>query len=172
MATTKHGHEHEQHRQGLVIPRNDLAIRKSYAISVVMPANVAQGNEIYFGVNNVLNPKGTGSVIFTGLECYINTEAAFDASGNPVFVAADATQASLTLVWEDVEFLKDYPYNGFNTDANFGMIRRLNHVKIDLTKSYVKVLGTTMTAGNCALLNFFYQDMPEHHGHPGGPQKK
>ena len=152
-------HEFKKATSGLVIPRNDLAIRKSYLVSIPL-TNVAQGTEIKFQRNDVLNPQGTGSVIFTGLETFLDSELSYDSDGNPVVTGPDGVQLALTLVWEDVEFIKDYPYLAFNTLASYGMIRRLNHVKIDLTKSYVKVLSTTATKGNAAVFNFFYQDPP------------
>ena len=148
----------------MVIARNDLAIEKSYLISVPL-TQVSQGSEIIFGVNNVLNPEGNSSVIFTGLEVYTATYLSNDPSGNPVVTLTDAPQLSVTLVWDDVEFVKDYAYNGFNSSLNFGMIRRLNHVKIDLTKSYVKIVGSTVTLDNSAVFNFFYMDAPGHHDH-------
>ena len=152
-------HEFQQHKAGLVIPRNDLAIRKSYLVSIPL-TNVSNGTEIKFQRNDVLNPRGTGSVIFTGLETFVNSQISFDTDGNPTVTGSDSTGLALTLVWEDVEFIKDFPYGAFNTAANYGMIRRLNHVKIDLTKSYIKIIDTTVTLNNAAVFNFFYQDAP------------
>lgn len=142
-------------QQKIIIPRNDLAIVRSYQTELPI-SNVGIGSVIKFLRNDVLNPNGTGSVEFTGLEVYTKTLFAKGESGNDVISDTDAPKIALTLVYKDVEFIKLFPYTGLISQANFGMIRRLDRVKIDLTKSYITVLDSGIPANTSCIFNWFF----------------
>jgi len=142
--------------QNIIIPRNDLAIKKSYLVEIPL-TNTQQGAQIKFLRNDVLNPLGTRSVKFTGLETFTSEKLLSSESGRPVVTNIEGPALAVTLVFKDVEFVKLYPYMGLNTNANYGMIRRLNNVEIDLTKSFITVLDASVLNTKSAIFNFIYE---------------
>lgn len=145
----------------IVVPRLDLQIRKSYLIEIPLDdGTTAPGvnSKPSFQRDNLLNPESTGSVIFTGWESEIVDYLAVAPSGRPVISATDATKLAITLMWQDKEFIKLQPYTGIISAISFGMIRRLDNVQINLTKSYITVLASGITAGKSAVINFYYRD--------------
>lgn len=144
-------------RDTIIIPRNDLRIKRSYLVEV--PINdIGVGAKPNFERDNVLNPDGTGSVIFTSLEVYTFDLMTKAPSGRPVITQAEAQKLVCTFMWKSDEFIKSYPLTGLISNINYGMIRNLDKVKIDLTKSYLSVLDAGIGAGKSAIFNFTFID--------------
>lgn len=150
----------------IIVPRSDLVIKRTYAVEVPL-INLAQGQTNLFPRNDVLNPTGDagGSVIFTGVEAYTADFLSKAESGNDVVSSADALKLSVNLNFANNDFIYYYPYLGFISFANYGMIRRLDRVQIDLTKSTIVIMEAGIAAGKSVVLNFHYL-LPE------APKKK
>ena len=139
----------------IIIPRNDLSIENSYQFEVPL-TSVGLGAKNQFPRNDILNPKGTGSVVFTGLEVYTSDFLSKSESGRDVVTPADATKLAITLCYKEKEFVYYFPYIGLISALNFGMIRRLDRQKIDITKSYVTILQAGIVGDKSAILNWFF----------------
>lgn len=148
----------------IIIPRNDLSIRRSYLVEVPI-VSTGVGSKPEFQRDNVLNPNTTASVIFTGVEVYTSDFLVKAPSGNAVITPAEAAKLVVTFVWEDNEFVRQEPLIGLIAAVNFGMIRRLDRVRIELTKSYLTVLDAGIGANKSAIFNFFFEE-------PNRPVKK
>lgn len=143
----------------LLIPRNDLSIYKSYQIEV--PLNdVNQGSKNKFTLNEILNPKATGSVIFTGVDCFTDDLLKKSESGRPVVTSTDAAKLAVTLAYGSREDIYLYPYTGLISVVNYGMIRRLKNIQLTLTNCYVQIMDSAVpiAAGKSAIFNFYYRD--------------
>lgn len=147
-------------RQNIIIPRNDLAIRRSYQVEVPLN-NTGVNARNYFLRNDILNPKGVGSVLFTGMEVYTSDFFAKTETGRDTVSPTDATKLALTLMFKEKEVVYYFPYIGLISALNFGMIRRLNRIQIDLTKSYITILDSGIAANRSAVVNFFFDEKNE-----------
>lgn len=139
----------------IIIPRNDLSIDCSYQFEIPL-TNTGQGGKNQFPRNDILNPKGTGSVLFTGWEVYTRDFLVRAESGNNVVTPADATKLTVTLVFKEDEFVYQFPYIGLISALNYGMIRRLDRKQIDITKSYITVMDAGLAASQSAVINWFF----------------
>ena len=140
----------------IIIPRYDLSIERTYCVEVPL-LDVTANAKNPFVLNEILNPKGTGSVIITGIECYNSTQQFLSATGRPIVVAADVPKLSIVFKWGTTEFIFQFPYSAFNPTTNFGMVRRFKDKQISMTDSYIQVMQAGIPAGSSALVNFFYR---------------
>lgn len=140
----------------IIIPRNDISIVKSRAVEVPL-TGATKGSQNKFLLDEVLNPKGTGSVIFTGMSVYNNTQQVKSNTGRDVVSAADALKICIVMMWGNEEKIYQAPYTDFITQNNYGMIRRLKNLQFSLTNSYILVLDNLANANQSAIVNFDYQ---------------
>ena len=143
--------------QKIVIPRNDLPIRRSYLVEVPI-TNTGVGAKPEFQRDNVLNPDSVGSVIFTGVDVMYDSLLAKAPSGNSVITATEAGKLTTTFIWKDDEFIRQQPLVSLISAINFGMIRKLDRRQIELTKSYLTVLDAGIGANKSAVFIFYYLD--------------
>lgn len=148
--------------QPLIIPRNDLAIYRTYQVEVPLN-NTTAGAKNKFVLNEVLNPKATGSVVFTGMETFYDAFCAKSESGRPVVDIADSKKIAIVLAYGANEFMYLMPYLAMNSAFNFGMIRRLKNIKVSLTNSYIQIMDDTAAISNTksAIVNFYYRNPDE-----------
>ena len=65
---------------------------------------------------------------------------------------------TITLIGKNGQvILNDYPLYNFNVLANNGKIRRTN-IMIDLSKSYIRNFGATVTSSTVIPINFYYKN--------------
>jgi len=140
----------------IMIPRNDISIVKSRTVEVPL-TNAAIGGQAKFLLDEVLNPKATGSVIFTGMEVFTANEQTKSNTGRAIISLPDAAKVSLVMMWGNEEVIYQAPYIDFLSLSNFGMIRRLKALKFSLTSCYVQNMDTLSTANSSALVTFFYR---------------
>lgn len=140
----------------LLIPRNDISIVKSRTVEVQL-LNAAAGAQNKFILDEVLNPKATGSVIFTGMEVWTFNEQTNANSGRAI-VNADSNKLALTMMWGNEEVIYQSPYESFYTANNYGMIRRLKALKFSLTSCYIQNMAALVSANQSALVTFYYRN--------------
>lgn len=140
----------------LIIPRNDISIVKARTVEVPLK-KAAIGAQSPFLLDEVLNPKANGSVIFTGMEVFTATQQSKSNSGRPTITAAEAAKVSIVLMWGNEELIFQSPYIDFLSLTNYGMIRRLKGLKISLTSSYILNMDTLNDDTMSALVTFFYR---------------
>lgn len=143
----------------LLIPRNDLAIEKSYQVEIPLN-NTTAGAKNKFVLNEILNPKATGSVLFTAAEAMTVDLQTKSETGRPVVSSADAAKIAVVLAWGSSEDIYLFPYTSLISVVNYGMIRRLKNIKISLTNSYIQILddAVPIAAGKSAVINFMYRE--------------
>ena len=139
----------------LVIPRNDIAIKNSYTVEVPLE-NFTRGSNNMFQLNQFLQNKGTGSVIYTGLDVYFATQQSRSESNRPVISSVNAARIAITLRYGGKDQIYLAPYVSYNSNVNYGMIRRFKPQGFDLTDSYIKVLEDLPDGTTSALLTFYF----------------
>lgn len=140
----------------LIIPRNDLSIVKARTVEIPLKAD-GVGAQNFFLLDEVLNPKATGSVIFTGMEVFTVLQQSQSNSQRPIVSLADALNLSIVMMYGNEEIIYQSPYTDFLTSLNFGMIRRLNNKKFSLTSCYLLNQGALANKLQSALVTFFYK---------------
>lgn len=142
--------------QRIMIPRNDISIFKARTVEVPLTgAGVNAENK--FLLDEVLNPKGTGSVIFLGMQTWTDAEQSFSNTGRPIVPLGNALKLSITMMWGNEEKMYQVPYLDFNSALNYGMIRRLKALQFSLTNSRMLNMEALGTSNQSALVTFYYR---------------
>ncbi len=139
----------------LLIPRNDISIVKARTVEVPLN-NAALGGQNKFLLDEVLNPKGTGSVIFTGMEVWTFDQQVKSNTGRTI-ISGDKNKLSIVMMWGNEEKLYQSPYISFLSENNYGMIRRLKELQFSLTNSYIQNMDALTNATQSALVTFYYK---------------
>jgi hypothetical protein len=139
----------------LVIPRNDIAIRNSYTVEVPLE-NFTRGSKNMFLLNQFLQTNGTSSVIYTGLDVFFATQQSRTETNRPVISSANAAKIAINLKRNGKDQIYLAPYVSYNSNINYGMIRRFKPQGFDLTDSYIQVMEDLPDGTTSALLTFYF----------------
>lgn len=142
-------------KKALIIPRNDIAIRNSYTVEVPLE-NFSRGSNNMFLLNQFLQKNGTSSVIYTGLDVFFSTQQSRTETNRPVISSVNAAKIAITLRRNGKDVVYLAPYVSYNSNINYGMIRRFKPQGFDLTDSYIKVLEDLPDGTTSALLTFYF----------------
>lgn len=122
----------------------------------------ARNVPIFFSNSDVLTNK-----IITGIDVTLRggrlTSVSNDIQTDIGYIGDNILQADLkyftiTLIGKNGDvLLNDYPLYNFNVLANNGKIRRLS-LMIDLSKSYIRNFGVTVTKTTVIPINFYYKN--------------
>lgn len=133
----------------------------AYAVEVPLTNFSAQGQNKFndLASNSLLNPSGKADlvVVITGIETYYEALYAFTVSGRQVVSQAQASQLAVTFNVANDEPIYQVPYLDFSTVLNYGEVREIEPMPINLQKSYVIVQEALANQNFSAQFNFWYE---------------
>jgi hypothetical protein len=131
-----------------------LVIRKCETIEVPVGQNVSI-TSFPFPQNNENIEKG---YVF-GVDTFYNSIVSASPSAYPLVDQTILQKAYLILAVDNAEDIYKIPLTTLVSKENAGIIRELDGVKINFTKSRVVIADNTgLVAGTTFLFNFFYRD--------------
>ena len=134
--------------------QSDLIIRKSEVIEVLIGANTSQ-TSFSFPQNNENIEKG----FVYGLESFSAAQLTKSPSGLDIVAANIFSKAYLVLAVDNAEDIYQIPLFSLNPTLNAGIIRQLDGVKINFTKSKVIIPDSTgLVANTSFFFNFYYRN--------------
>jgi len=130
-----------------------LVISRSYLVEVNLATAVATGNRY-----NFLDVPQLRNVYVQGVEAFDITGLAVSPNGKTIVSAAGSLSVLVTLCVGDKEDIFQMPYFTLIAKNNGGIIREFYNKQINLTKSYIQLVGTTGLAANeSCIFNFYYK---------------
>ena len=130
-----------------------LVISRSYLVEVNLSTAVATGNRY-----NFLDVPQLRSAYVQGVEAFDITGLAVSPNGKTVVSAAGSLSILVTLCVGDKEDIFQMPYYTLIAKNNGGIIREFYNKQINLTKSYIQLVGVAGIAANeSCIFNFYYK---------------
>ena len=139
----------------IVVKSNDLIVNNSYTVEVPL-ANFTRGSRNNFLLNQYLQRNGTGSVMYNGLDVFFSTQQSRTETNRPVVSSVNAARVAITLRNGGKDMIYLAPYVSYNSQINFGKIRRFKPQPFDLTDSYLQILEDLPDGTTSALLTFYF----------------
>lgn len=128
-------------------------IKNSYFTTVSIPATGA-GTKAFFQYDPILENKK-----FIGLEVVSASQLSVAPDNSTMIVEADVPK--FTLVLQDMrstDKVYQTPLNTFYPAANGGIIRSLDDIDVNITKSYIQIVDSTgLAAGESVGFNFYFE---------------
>ena len=130
-----------------------LIISRSYLVEVNLANAVSTGARY-----NFLDVPQLRKVYVQGVEAFDITGLAVSPNGKTIVSAAGSLSVIVTLCVGDKEDIYQIPYYTLVAKNNGGIIREFANKMINLTKSYVQLVGTAgLTANESCIFNFYYK---------------
>ena len=131
---------------------NSLIIRNSYLAEVQLTQAPANGNKTYF-----LDIATLRDVETVGIECFSTLGLTFSPNGNAIVPSLRGLV--LVLAVDSLEKFFQIPCYTLESGNNAGIIREIARQKINLPKSYVMMVDSSLYTVNQSLcVNFYYSN--------------
>lgn len=128
-----------------------INIKNCYLVELPLGASAASGSQINF--QDI--PQLRGKTVIA-IEAFTSTQLAFGPSGLPVVSPSDSLDLLVTLSVNANENVYQVPYYKLISSLNGGFVTGLDDLLIDVTKSYVQLVGGVTTGSTCVFL-FYYR---------------
>jgi len=131
-------------------------IKNSYLVELNFPAIAANQRYYFPDIPKLRNVKTTG------LEAVNRSQLTKSPTGKDLVTSSGALNLILTLVvikpdGSNEEVIYQQPYYSFTAANNGGIVKELKDINVNLTKSYITIVGTTgLTAADSAAIIFYF----------------
>jgi len=134
--------------------------RNSYTIYTPLLNYQANGENIFqdLASNTLLNPANSSEhVLIRAIEAMTADQLAFDNSGRPIVTAANAANLAVTFLVGTDEVMYQLPYKDFCTQLNYGIVKEIEPMEINMSKSKVICLGALPDGTTSTAIVFWYE---------------
>lgn len=127
-----------------------INIKNCYLVEIPIPAGTGVNSQINFqDIPQIRNKT------IVAIEAFTSTQLSTFPSGNTVISASDSLDLLCTFSVNADENVYQVPYYKLISSLNGGFVTGLDELKIDVTKSYIQLVGPV--AASSAVFMFYYK---------------
>ena len=142
-----------------MIVNGNLVAGRTYMTEVLLTSNSTNQSFNFLDIPTLRFP----NVAMEAIQIFTATQNTISPNGNTVIAASALPGLTLTLsIGGQEERIKDYSCYDLVPSLNGGLIRVFNNLQVNLVKSYIKIVDTSIvTANTSVLVQFTFRNLNE-----------